>query len=107
MKSICFSLLMVVCFQVKASDTISSNIKSLWVNDLGAEVVYLELESRFQSTCNTAGSRYFIIHLDRKNMREAYSMALAAFMSDKKVNVGGANECSGANEVLRYIYLSK
>ena len=100
-------MLLIVCFNVNASGTIKTKIKILWVNDLGAEVIYLEPETPFQSVCNSNGSKYFIIYLDRKNMKEAYSMALAAYMSDKEVNVGGKNECSGINEVLRYIYLKK
>ncbi|WP_125781765.1 hypothetical protein [Pseudoalteromonas rubra] len=107
MKMLIFLLLFTVCFNVGASGTVKTKIKSLWVNDLGAEVVYLEPEIPFDSVCNSNGSKYFIIFLDRKNMKEAYSMALAAYMSDKEVNVGGKNECSGTNEVLRYIYLKK
>ena len=107
MKNLYFILLITMCFDVSASSTISTKIKSLWVNDNGAEVVYLEPESPYQSICNNNGSKYFIIYLERKNMKEAYSMALAAFMSGKAVNVGGKNECMGSNEVLRYIYLKK
>ncbi|MEC4091917.1 hypothetical protein CWC22_010640 [Pseudoalteromonas rubra] len=107
MKVLSFMFVLFLCFNADASGTVKTKIKSLWVNDLGADVVYLEPETPFQSVCNSNGSKYFIIHLDRKNMSEVYSMALAAYMSDMEVNVGGKNECSGTNEVLRYMYLKR
>ena len=97
------------CF-VYSSDRLTGQITELWVNDGGNfNVVFISVGQDFTTTCPIGGSRYLIMDLSEPSMKEAYSMALAAFMSGKTISMAGSGQCTSGQglEKLRYIYMVK
>lgn len=85
----------------------NTTIKSLWVNDSSSNVIFVEPSNSFLSVCSSSPGKYFILEPNLPNMKEAYSMLLAAMMSGRKVTIGGKGDCWNSNEKMRYVYLSE
>lgn len=91
-----------------ASAQLTGEITELWVNDSNFKnYVYISLSKTFASPCGSGTISYFALDLSEPSMKEAYSMALAAFMSGKKVSLAGDGTCKGNYEKLLYINMLK
>lgn len=95
-------------FNVKASPQLSGEITELWVNDNSStNVVFVSVGQTYTTSCSNDPRNYLIIDLSQASMKEAYSMALSAFVSGKPVVMRGINgSCYGSNEKLKYIYMT-
>ncbi|WNO08246.1 hypothetical protein [Teredinibacter sp. KSP-S5-2] len=90
------------------SPTLKGTINELWVADNNhPNTIFIRVGDTFTSPCSTSPSRYLIMDLDEPGMKEAYSMAMAAFFSNMEVSIGGKGNCRGSLEKLQYINVIK
>ena len=85
-------------------------VSELWVNDHGRDnIAFIAVGKTYTSSCSEASSRYLIMDLSKNGMKEAFSIALAAYMSGVEITIGSVGGCIGANnpEELKYINLIK
>lgn len=102
------TLLSSLCSNVFASAQLTGEITELWVNDSNfTNHVYISLSKTFVSPCSPVPISYFALDLSEPGMKEAYAMALAAFMSGKQISLAGDGTCKGSYEKLRYISMLK
>jgi hypothetical protein len=84
----------------------TGRISELWVNDgATSNVVWLRLGTAFSSPCGTGG--YMVLDLSDESMKSAYALALAAYMSDRNVTIGGNGACFNTYEKLKYIFIAQ
>ncbi|MCS4306814.1 hypothetical protein M2404_001139 [Rheinheimera pacifica] len=107
-----YHIYIIVCLatlslSVSATEVRGTTIKSLWVNDSSNNVIFVEPTNSFESACGLPQGQYFILEPDLPNMKEVYSMLLAAMMSGRQVTIGGKGECFKYHEKMRYVYLSE
>jgi hypothetical protein len=104
--SIVLYALVLFVTNANASPQISGAITEVWVNDgSNSNVIYVSTATAYSSSCGPA-SRYFVMDLTEAGMKEAYAMALSAYMIGKNVTMQGSGVCYGPYEKLKYIYLS-
>jgi hypothetical protein len=87
---------------------VTGKITELWVNDNTLQNgAYIALDNTYVTACNTNQSKYMVIDFTAPGMKEAYAMALAAFMSDRTITIASGGVCDGVNEKVRYLYMKK
>ena len=93
-----------------AGNTITGEIKWLGVNMLNVpNGAAMGTGVPFESSCRPGDNpmvNYMVIDFDRPAMREAYALALAAYMSGKKVTLVGSSDCFSNYELLKSITFS-
>ena len=91
-----------------ASPQLYGVVKELWVNDSGhSNVAYILVgDTTFSSPCGSP-SGYMVMDLSEAGMKEAYAMALSAFMGGVNVRAAGVGACYGQHEKLKWIYLAQ
>ena len=93
---------------IKASPVLSGKISELWVNDNNhTNTAFIRIGNSFANACGNEAARYLIIDLNEPGMKEAFSLAMAAFMSSTPVKMAGKGNCRGSLEKLQYIYVTK
>ena len=109
MKKTVMLLLLVVCASVSwASPKIKGEITELWINDsTRTNIAFVSIGQYFDTPCREAQTNYLIMDFSEPSMKEAYSMALAAFMSGKEVSIKGIGQCFGDLEKLKLINIFK
>lgn len=109
MKKLSFFISLISLSQLSnASPALTDEITELWINDnSNSNIAYVSVGQNFSSPCRDSEIRYLVMDLAEPGMKEAYSMALAAFMSDKSVTMAGKGECMGIREKLQYINMIK
>ena len=84
---------------------VTGPLTELWISDSsGTQTAWLRTSAPFTSTCGQSLG-YMFIALNEANGKEAYAMALAAFMSGTDVTIGGTGTCSTPYEKIKYIKL--
>jgi hypothetical protein len=68
-------------------------------------VVWLRMPTNLTTSCGT--SSYLMIDMSLPGMKEAYALALSAFMADRSVVVHGSGACHGIYEKVARIYVSR
>ena len=106
----CFSIvgfaLTLLSISANASPQISGAITELWANDGShSNVIYISTATDYSSNCGPA-TRYFVMDLTEAGMKEAYAMALSAYLIGRNATMQGSGVCYGPYEKLKYIYLS-
>lgn len=88
---------------------ISGKITELWVNDRNIQGVFISVGKSYTPSCNASYNATYLL-LDPNDstnpmMKQAYAMALSAFMAGKTVTIEGSGECYPGTslEKLRYI----
>jgi hypothetical protein len=96
----------VALFSHAASAThVTVPLTELWVSDsTGTRYAWLRTSTSFTSNCGQSGG-YMFIALNEENGREAYALALTAFIAGRNVTIGGAGLCDGINEKVRFLYM--
>ena len=86
-KSIFCSILVLFSFSASAGATLTGELSELWVNDSSlSNGAYIATGELYTTHCQSNNQvRYVIIDFNEPGMKEAYSMALAAFMSGKRL----------------------
>ena len=91
-----------------ASPVLSGKIAELWVNDNNhTNTVFIRVGDTFETSCSSQAARYLIIDLNDPGMKEAFSLAMAAYMSNTPVRMAGKDICRGSLEKLQYITFNK
>jgi len=107
----CIKFVFILCSFVgvlEASPKLTGQIAEIYVNDNSrSNIIFLSLNQSFSTPCRETDLAYLVMDLNEPSMKEAYSMALAAFMGNKTVSVAGKGECLGSLEKLQYIYMVK
>ena len=85
----------------------SGRISELWVNDSsGSNIAWIRLATPFSSSCGS-NNGYMVLDLSDPAMKSAYALALAAFMAERNVTVGGSGVCYNTYETLKFVYMSQ
>ena len=101
-------LLLLFSSLAEASIPLTGEITELWINDGSySNVAMISVGTSFSSPCYSTDLRYLILDFSQPGMKEAYSLALAAYMSGTPVTMAGAGECHGIIEKLQYINIIK
>ena len=94
-----------------ASEPIEGKVLELAVNSLVTNGALIGTGQVFNSACRSGGDqsvKYFVIDFSEPGMKEAYSLALAAYMSEKEVRmIGSPLRCYGQFEKLKSISFKK
>jgi hypothetical protein len=108
MRSIQVIVLIVTSLAFRVADAltlVSGPIQEIWVNDsAGSNVAWVRLTTSFSTPCGTSNG-YMVMDLDAAGMREAYAMALSAFVSGINVQLGGSGACHANYEKIKFVYL--
>lgn len=91
-----------------ASPQLYGVVKELWINDgANSNIAYIMVgTTAFSSSCGST-SGYMVMDLSEAGMKEAYAMALSAFMAGVNVRAAGIGACHGVHEKLKWIYLAQ
>jgi hypothetical protein len=111
-KKVCIFIFSLIISAVSiASDKIEGEITELAVNSLVSNGALVGTGEVFISACrvgNNQSTKYLVIDFSEPGMQEAYSLALAAYMSNKPVvMMGSSSNCSGQFEKLKSISFKK
>ncbi len=91
--------------QLASAADVSGPLPELWISDTnGRNYAWLRASTPFTSHCG-ASNGYMCIALNEPNGKEAYAMALAAFVAGRNVTVGGSGTCDSTFEKVRYVYM--
>lgn len=109
MKKVFLAILLSMCTILShASPPLTGKVTEIWVNDNSTtNIAFISIGENFSTLCNSNETRYLILDLSEASMKEAYSMALAAYMADKSVTIAGNGNCYGQSEKLKYINMIK
>lgn len=105
-----FCLLILSCISASAFSTppLKGKISEIWINDgSNTNIAFVSVGQNFSTPCRPSETQYLIMNLTEPSMKEAYAMALAAYMADKEVTIAGGGVCHGTHEKLKYINLIK
>jgi hypothetical protein len=90
-----------------AGNTVSGKIRWLGVNLLNLpNGAAIGTGVAFESSCRQGDNsfvNYMVIDFDRPGMKEAYALAMAAYMGGKEVYLVGTNDCYSNYELLKSI----
>jgi len=93
----------------EASPPLTGTVKELWVNDGGiSNAVLIKVGPTYTPSCGGGPASYLVIDLSVSGMKEAYALALSAFMAGKSVTMVGGGGCYSTYslEKLQYIYVT-
>ncbi len=92
----------------EASIPLTGEITELWINDGSySNVAMISMGTSFSSPCYSTDLRYLILDFSQSGMKEAYALALAAYMSGIPITMAGSGSCHGIVEKLQYINVIK
>lgn len=103
-------MVMLLSFQTRAISIYEGKIKALLAGPNYNSILYIQIDRSVGSItdevaeCDNPNWDY-IIDTSTDNGEFYASLALAAYMGDKTVNIQGYDDCSGNMEILRHIWL--